>query len=321
MSPSAFLILLLLTGPARAESFRSWAARASREEREKNDKAAFQSYSNALSTWKPSDGKNARARILCARAALRDRGGDEAGALSDYTDCLAVDKKNSKAYHRRGQLRMKEGKIPWAIDDFYRAIALNLRYGEAYFDRGAAYEKKGDREFAGEDYRRACELGVKAACAKAKQFPRVKRRRTKRPSKPDPSAPGELDGVKPRAAAPPDPEEAPDPDAAASPAAAAPAPAEAAPPAPKPRRAPTYVPRFRDCLNALHACADDGTAFGACVNKAPACEQKAVKGCCPGACLMEFRKSLNRGSSEAQAFREIFIPEATCAAPPRSDDD
>ncbi len=57
------------------------------------------------------------------------------------------------------------------------------------------------------------------------------------------------------------------------------------------------------------------------MNRAPACEQKAVKGCCPGACLQAYRKALNRGASEAAAYRDIFIPDATCAAPPKSDDD
>ena len=61
-----FLHLLLAAGllapTTHAESFKAWAARASREEREKDDHAALVSYSSALSTWKVSDGKVAMLR-------------------------------------------------------------------------------------------------------------------------------------------------------------------------------------------------------------------------------------------------------------------
>lgn len=287
MISRALLVVLLLSASARAESFKAWAARAAREEREKDDKTAFQSYSSALTEWKPSDGKLAKAKVLCARAAMRDRSGDEAGALADYSACVEIDKKNAKALDRRGELRLKKGDVSSAIDDFYRAIAIDIRFAVAYADRGRAYELQGDKQFAGEDYRRACELGVTAACAKADELAPVrtsaKRNKKKRSRR-----------------------------AATS---AAPAPA-------KPRAArETYNPRFSDCLSAVQACADKGAAFGTCVGRAPACEQKAVKGCCPGACLEAFRKSLNNGASEAAAYRSIFTPNASCAAPPKSDDD
>lgn len=311
MNARLLLVLLLLAPAARAESFKSWAARASREEREKDDKGAFQSYSNALSTWKPTDGKPARAKILCARGALRDKGGDEAGALEDYGECLAVDKKNAKIFDRRGQLRLKSGKAALAIDDFYKATALDIRFGWAYAHRAQAYELQGDLQFAGEDYRHACDLGVKAACPKAKALAPAKKGKKK-------AAAGKADD---RPDAPP--EDAPG--QAASPDAAAPG-APLNDEAPEPRRKKkssfsSYSPRFGDCLSTLQKCVDDGSPFGACVGKSPACEQKSVMGCCPGECLQGYRKALNRGMSEAEAFREIFIPEATCAAPPKTDDD
>ena len=283
-TPALILLLpLLLSSTSRAESFQAWAARAAREEREKDVKTALQSYSNALTAWKESDGKAGKAKVLCARAALRDKNGDEEGALEDYSACVAIEKKNAKALVRRGELRLKAGKLSPAIDDFYKAIAVDFRYAVAYADRGRAYELQGDKEFAAEDYRHACELGVKAACAKAKELAPSRGKRKKKAA------------------------------------------AETAAPEPKPvKRRPAadaYVPRFSDCLSTLQACVDGGGAFGACVGKAPACEQKAVKGCCPGACLEAFRKSLNNGTSEAAAYRDIFSNDASCAAPPKSDDD
>ena len=329
MNTTAFLIVLLLAPFAHAESFKAWAARASREEREKNDKEAFQSYSNALSSWKPTDGKTARAKVYCARAALRDKSGDEEGALGDYTECLATDKKNSKGFYRRGQLQMKAGRTSLAIDDFYKAIALDIRFGAAYADRAAAYEKQGDAGFAGEDYRHACELGVKAACAKAKELAPARKGKKKNTPAPASAATPATDQIPAESPAiddaPPPPKKAPAPPSGPVTIGAPAAEAPAAEPPPRKRRksAPTsfYTPKFTDCLHGLQACVDGGAAFGDCVGQSPACEQKSVKGCCPGACLQAYRKSLNRGVSEAEAYREIFIPEASCAAPSKSDDD
>jgi tetratricopeptide (TPR) repeat protein len=283
MKPLFLLVLLLLPPAARAESFNAWAARGAREEREKDDKTAFQSYSNALTEWKPTDGGAGKAKVLCARAALRDRSGDEAGALADYSDCVALDKKNAKALDRRGELRLKSGKISPAIDDFYKAIALDIRFAAAYADRARAYELQGDRGFAGEDYRRACGLGVKAACAKAGEF-----------------APPRKTAKKPKKAAP----------AAAEPDSTPPAPA--APKAAAAKRA-AYKSRFADCIDALQDCSDEGNSFGSCVDRAPSCERKTVKGCCPGACRAAYRKALDSGASEAAAYRDIFAPKASCA--------
>jgi tetratricopeptide (TPR) repeat protein len=311
MKRLVFLAVLLLAPPVRAESFKAWAARASREEREKHDDIALQSYSNALSSWKDTDGKPPKAKVLCSRAALRDRHGDEAGALADYSDCLALDKKNAKAFHRRGQLRFKAGKTKLAIDDFYKAVALDIGFAQAYADRAQAYEMQGDREFAGEDYRRACGLGLKASCAKAKEF---KSARTGAATKGKPTkaktegAPGAKTEASPAAGT----------DAASPKQAPA-----AAKPAKRPARRAAYIPRFSDCIDSLQACTDSGDSFGTCVGRAPACEKKTVKGCCPRACLEDYRKSVNHGASEASAYRDVFAPDAACAAPPKigGDDD
>jgi hypothetical protein len=306
------LAVLLLAPPARAESFKAWAARAAREEREKNPEAAIQSYTYALSSWKDSDGKAGKAKAYCARAALRDRRGDEAGALEDYSDCVALDKKNAKAFHRRGQLRFKSGQTALAIDDYYKAVAVDIGFGAAYADRAQAYEKQGDREFAAEDYRRACELKVKAACPKAKELAPARKGGKKKKKTSEAEAGAAPAEETPEAeAAPAAPAEAPEEEAApeSSPAPSKPAKHRAA--------GGTYNPRFRDCLDSLQACTDSGSSFGTCVDKAPACELKAVKGCCPGVCLQAYRKATNQGASEAAAYRDIFTPDSSCAAPPK----
>lgn len=303
MSPRlllAVMIPFLAAAEARAESFKSWAARGAREEREKDPKAAFSSYSNALSIWDEDDGFGAKAKVLCARSGLREKQGDDRGALEDLSACLALDKKNAKGYHRRGALLLKQGKAPAAIGDFYKAVALDIRFAQAYADRARAYESQGETGFAREDYRQACSLGVKPACAKSKALapkPAKKYKGKPRPQE-EPSAAEE--------AAAPGPEGAPE---------------EAAAPAPK--RKPTtsaYRPKFKDCRESLDACVERGNSFGGCVAEAPDCSVKAVKGCCPAACLKAYEKSISLERSEAQAFRENFSAESACGIPPKEEE-
>lgn len=307
MSKTAPFLLSLLALAAAASageslSFRSWISRAERQEREKDLDGAKASLSNALSTWRDSDGKAARARTYCARASLRERTGEEAGALADYTGCLETDKKNAKALHRRGVLLLKAGKSSEAIHDFYKAVALDIRFGAAYRDRARAYEEQGDLAFAKEDYQRACELGLKDACARAKEIKPGSRPRPRRPSAPEGTA---LEPVPPAPSADDFPPEA--------------APGGTRPKSSAAGRRP-YMPRFGDCREALQACLDEGGAFGSCVNARPACDKQPEKGCCPGPCLKAFAKAA-AVSSEANAYRQHFSPDAACAAPPPSEDD
>lgn len=317
MSPRlVFVVLAALSAaaPAGAESFKSWAARGSREEREQDPKAAAASYGNALSLWKDSDGAAAKAKVLCARSLIREKAGEDEDAINDLTACLAIDKKNAKGFHRRGLLLLKLQKVTEAISDFYRAVALDISFGRAYADRARAYELQGEAAFAGEDYKRACELGVKEACAKVPGG-KKKGKAAKAKAAPVPKvAPAEAET--PAAA-----EEAPETESAEA-AAAAPTPASEEP-APKRRKSSSsyYMPKFRDCLDAMNACVEGGDSFGGCVKSAANCDKKKVKGCCPAACLKAYAKSVNRDRSEAEAFRDHFSPDSACGVPPKEEDE
>lgn len=312
----AAIIAFIAAAHGHAESFKSWAARGAREDREKDPKAAFSSYSNALSMWEEDDGAAGKAKVLCARAGLREKAGDDEGALSDLTECLTLDKKNAKGFHRRGALRLKAKKTQAAIGDFYRAIALDIRFAQAYADRAAAYESQGEKGFAHEDYRQACSLGVKASCAKATAL--APKPSAKKKPKAAPKEASAADAA-PEPAAEPAPEPAAEPEAEAAPAEEAPA------AAPAPKKAPPvslpYRPKFKDCLESLDACVDAGDSFGVCVRRAPNCEARPVKGCCPAACLKAYQKSLNRDRSEAEAYREHFVPDAACGVPPKEEEE
>ena len=307
MSPHLALVLMIAffaAPPAQAESFKSWAARGAREEREKDPKAAFSSYSNALSMWNDGDGNPGKAKVLCARSGLREKGGDDAGALTDLSQCLTLDKKNSKAFHRRGVLLLKAGKTPSAIGDFYRAVALDIGFAQAYADRARAYESQGEKSFAREDYRRACDLGVKSSCAKAKALT----------PKAPPKGKGKAKAPSPKVG---------DAEPAAEPVQESPeqAPAHAAKRASSGSSESFYRPKFRDCLSALKSCVENGGSFGGCVRAAPNCDDKAVKGCCPAACHKAYQKAINLEHSEAAAYRENFAPDAACGVPPKEDED
>lgn len=314
MSPKASLaavIALLAVAPASAESFKSWAARGAREEREKDPKAAFSSYSNALSLWDEDDGAAGKAKVLCARAGIREKDGDDAGALEDLSGCLAIDKKNAKAFHRRGALLLKSGKTAAAISDFYKAVALDIRFGQAYADRARAYESQGETAFAREDYKNACTFGVKAACAKYKALPAPKKAKGKAEAKAaEPEAAAEEPAPEAEPEAEAEEEQAPKEAPSEKPAAAR----------KKPSGPPPYRPKFKDCLESLDACVENGDSFGACVRRAPSCAAKQVKGCCPASCLAAYQKSINKERSEAEAYREHFHADAACAAPVKEDD-
>lgn len=107
----------------------------------------------------------ATAKSLAASAALHEKNQDWAGAIKDLSKALALDGKNPKLFHRRGQSHLNLGNPSKAIDDFYKAVQLKLDFKEAYFDRARAYEMKGDEKFAREDYRSACKFGLKKACS------------------------------------------------------------------------------------------------------------------------------------------------------------
>ena len=268
----------LAAGPARADSFLSWYAKAEKAALRKDDGAALQAWSNALYLCTRSDGKAKKARALSARAALHERRGDWPAALDDLAAALPLDSKNAALYYRRGHLRLEHGLIADSIGDFYKATSLKLNYAEAFFDRGRAYESQGDALFAREDYQSACRLGLTKACG---QNSTAKPPETKKVAPPKPAA------------------------------TAAPKPPPAVPKA-APAAAPAAPVDMRACIGRLSACADNGGSYGTCVARAALCEADPKRGCCPKKCVDLFQK-LADAKSEASAFREAFTPKNACA--------
>lgn len=301
-SASLAAALILLGSQAWADSFPSWAAKAERAERRKDDEAAMQAWSNAIHLWKASDGKKRKAKAYASRAALHEKTQNWVDAAKDLSEAVKLEAKDARVFHRRGVAFLNQSKLSLAISDFYKATALKLDFSEAFFDRARAYELQGEAQFAREDYRVACDLGYKKACAKAGPAHGRKRKAGKKGGKPRTTAP-EAEGE-----SPPDQEEGPEEEGSAK----APlgkgvsddATAEAEPDDPPP-------PDFKYCLAGLSDCLEGGESFGACVGRVKTCEDSPKKGCCPRDCLTMFRKRTNT-VSEAQAYREIFKPKSAC---------
>jgi tetratricopeptide (TPR) repeat protein len=129
------------------------------------------------------------AEVYKARAALRQRLGDHAGAIQDYdraleqaeddaesyrgraeayrmiglypaadynyTQALAHNPQDGLVYRRRGELRLGVGEPELALADFTQAIALRPTDPEAYFGRAMVRSQLGDLDGAQADFEAA----------------------------------------------------------------------------------------------------------------------------------------------------------------------
>jgi len=84
--------------------------------------------------------------------------GDFKGALADYTQAIAQNPANIKAYLGRATVRSLEGNYEGAIADDTRAIALDPKNALAFSNRGNARTAKGDLSGALSDYTQAVTL-------------------------------------------------------------------------------------------------------------------------------------------------------------------
>ena len=71
------------------------------------------------------------------------------------------------AYYSRGLAYYDKGDDDRAIDEYNEAIRLDPKYAQAYFNRGNAYYQKGDDDRAIADYSEAIRLDPKYVCATA----------------------------------------------------------------------------------------------------------------------------------------------------------
>ena len=89
--------------------------------------------------------------------------GDSDLAISDYTQAIAINPRNSIAYFNRGNIFEAKGERDRAIADFSKAIELAARDADAYVRREIIYQVMGDRHRAIADYSKAIEIDPRQA--------------------------------------------------------------------------------------------------------------------------------------------------------------
>jgi tetratricopeptide (TPR) repeat protein len=92
------------------------------------------------------------------RAFLNSEMGEHRAAEADYTELLRLEPRSEKRYSERGAARGKLGDLAGAVADYTSALALNPRFAPAYHNRGVAREKQKDFDGALADQSEAIRL-------------------------------------------------------------------------------------------------------------------------------------------------------------------
>lgn len=76
-------------------------------------------------------------------------------AIGDFSEVIALDEKNARAYYYRGMAEAQKKNFESAVEDFAKAVELKPNEGTFLFARGASYMELGKNDEAGEDFRNA----------------------------------------------------------------------------------------------------------------------------------------------------------------------
>jgi tetratricopeptide (TPR) repeat protein len=99
-----------------------------------------------------------KAEALLNRGMARQDTDDLYGAISDYTDAIALNPEYPALYVQRADAYADAGNLGLAIDDMTRAIALEPDDADSFATRGDLYAETGELALAKADYRRALVL-------------------------------------------------------------------------------------------------------------------------------------------------------------------
>jgi tetratricopeptide (TPR) repeat protein len=95
------------------------------------------------------------------RGFARQGKGDLDGAISDYNQALALDRKNVEAWFRRGLAWQAKGDYANAIADYTQVVALDPKRSDALSNRGFIKQGQGDYAAALADYKQALVINPK----------------------------------------------------------------------------------------------------------------------------------------------------------------
>ena len=92
------------------------------------------------------------------RGILKDKMGDQTGAMSDYNEAISLNPNDANAYINRGLLKYKMNDYTGAMSDYDKAISLNPNDADAYNNRGNLRKNMKDQAGALQDYNKVIEL-------------------------------------------------------------------------------------------------------------------------------------------------------------------
>jgi len=81
---------------------------------------------------------------ISTAASTRQKEGDLAGAIADYTNAIEINPQDADAYNNRGNVRKRQGDLVGAVKDFDAAIAAEPESPSAYVNRGVVKKVRGD---------------------------------------------------------------------------------------------------------------------------------------------------------------------------------
>jgi tetratricopeptide (TPR) repeat protein len=156
----------LLVLPALILPFMVWAqtqpdlvAQAESKKLHGDFQGALTDYSQAIA----ADPQNAKAYV--GRATILSLEGNNAAALADDTKAIAIDPKFAVAFTNRGNVRVAMGDLDGAVRDYTEAIALDPRHLHAFINRGNVKNLQKKYNAAIADYTTAIALDPKNAVA------------------------------------------------------------------------------------------------------------------------------------------------------------
>ncbi len=104
------------------------------------------------------------------RAYAKSELGDMQGAITDYSQAIAVNPSSADSYSNRAKIRFKTGKIDGAISDIRSALRINPDDGLALFDLAWIWKTLGDSTRMCEALTAASGLGVDRAKAPYQKY-------------------------------------------------------------------------------------------------------------------------------------------------------
>lgn len=103
-------------------------------------------------------------QILMNKAAAELNLNNFSAAITDYSNVLEIDPRNTSAFNYRGMANYKAGNYQSAVEDYTSALDLDPSLSLAYYNRGMVLLKLHDKPKACADFQKSCKGKNTNAC-------------------------------------------------------------------------------------------------------------------------------------------------------------